>query len=212
MNSLDSYQGFTPQMYPSSAKFTQTKVVFHADLEKLLDFWRFDHLCLQSFKDPFEKTAAMNPKEREIEIEPGVISKLFPVFSTKKPITYEITPEQLRIKSETFTGDEYKESECYSTNFEWLYRIKGSYATYMTMPTVYYETKENFDEFEIQVLNDGNQRVTIEKSKHKIAIDDGRHRTRFLEFIGSKDIYIAVERKDLWWFQANCKYIGGVVG
>lgn len=204
LNSLNSYQGFTPKMCPSSAKFTQTKVVFHADLEKLLYFWRFDHYCLQSFKDLFEKTAAMNPKEREIES--GVISKLFPVFSSKNPIAYEITPKQLRIKSETFTGDEYKESECYSMNFEWLYRIKGSYATYMTMPTVYYETKENSDKFEIQVLNDGNQRVTIEKSKHKIAIDDGRHRTRFLEFIGSKDIYIAVEKKDLWWFQANCKY------
>ena len=47
---------------------------------------------------------------------------------------------------------------------------------------------------------------TIDKSKYAVGFQDGRHRTRFLEFIGAKDIYILIPSNQFEWFEDNCKY------
>lgn len=172
--------------------------IFHADLKTLINFWKFDQMSIRSFKtenfnDPIR---GRNPKLEEVN-NSSII---------RNPLRGKITTYRLIDKSEKeiLHGVDYAASEHFLRNstYESIFMPKvglnKALVEHEIIELLTSET-ENIAESSIKV---------IDKSEYAVGFQNGRHRTRFLEFVGAKDIYILIPSNQLQWFEKNCKYQG----
>lgn len=170
--------------------------IFRADLKKLIDFWKFDQMSIPSFRsekfnDPIR---GRNPK-----LEKNENSSILKNLLGKETTTYNSIE---KLEKEILHGVNYATSDHFSRN--------ASYKN-IFMPKVGLN-KASTEHVIIELLTSETENIkessikTIDKSKYAVGFQDGRHRTRFLEFIGAKDIYILIPSNQFEWFEDNCKY------
>lgn len=157
-------------------------IAFHADIEKLIDFWRFDNTCLPSFI----ATKFNNP-----------IASLNPDANGQRPQKFQ----------NILSGSAYATSR---------YKRKNDAIACFLMPQVSHNDYDEFEIFDIHITKQPSwfglrkkmvaHKQVIDKSHDKIGFTDGRHRTRYFEFIGSKDIWVAIPKEQFDWFNTHCKY------
>ena len=192
-----------PLMY---ARDYKNRLVFHADLNKLIDYWRFDISCLPSFLDKNIPVAKFNPDEARKDL--SLKQKIFGYESDREKQNEDY-------KASILEKDKYKNSSCYKSCYEWLYMPKYDLAkglTPMGMPII---DMLDLKKYTIEVLKpkrflcfEYDESIEIDSCNNCIAFKDGRHRTRFLEFIGSKDIFVLIRENQYSWFRENCSYTG----
>lgn len=208
IQSLPEYNGIKPSMHPNPYKLSKERMVFHADLIKLIYYWRFGVGCIPSFIDSDEPYAGINPTEI-MSSHKDTISKCICSIFSKDEKKYEICEEKMDFKNKYFFGSKFKNSNEYSKRHNWLYHdpVTSTDRTPMMMPVVGYNKSEDPLGFKITTLINQNELRLIDTSRYNIEFEDGRHRTRFLEFLGAKDIYIIIEKNQFQWFHENCAYV-----
>lgn len=171
-----------PYQFKMPPHLEGTHVGFHADLKKLIEFWEFDNMCLPSFiEENFHNPiASLNPDKN------GVYPQTF------ENIEY---------------GEKYENSYSKREND----KIECFY-----MPQVSHNDYSEFEIFDIKEIKKSScfglckktvlEKQIIAKSRDKVEFTNGRHRTRYFEFIGAKDIWIAIPERQLDWFNTYCKY------
>ena len=202
LQTLPSKDGLLPIMY---ARGHKERLVFHADLKKLISYWRFDINCLPSFLDKDIPIATFNP---DVERDNSLRQKIFGYESEREK-------HDMDFKNSILEKDDYKKSACYEYCYDWLYLSKDKLDkgyTPMGMPIV---DMLDLKKYTIETLKrrkflcfQYDERFELASSDSCVAFQDGRHRTRFLEFLGAKDIFILIRNEQYNWFHDNCSYIG----
>lgn len=159
-----------------------THVPFHADMNKLIKFWKFDNTCLPSFIETnFNKPiASLNPNER------GELPQTFQGL---------------------YIGEKYKTSNFKKINDE-LKSFLMPQVSYHNYEVEIFKVEFEQPKFWQRLFGKKNilKKSIIDKSNYKIGFTNGRHRTRYFEFIGAKDIWVAIPKNQLDWFKENCNY------
>lgn len=207
VQSLPEYKGIKPRMFPDPHKLSDERMVFHADLDKLIHYWRFEVGCIPSFIDKNELHVGMNPQEvievRQTNFRESIRS-IFPKKDIKK---YRITEIKRDFHKSYLDGEDFKKSTEYTKRHIWLYHDHNTskYPTPMMMPVIGFSKSNKPQGFEITTLINNELKV-FDSSEFNIGFENGRHRTRFLEFIGAKDIYVIIEKEQFEWFNEHCAY------
>ncbi|WP_159068487.1 hypothetical protein [Neisseria weaveri] len=166
-----------PYVLTMPTHLSDTHVPFHASLSKIVDFWKFHQLCLPSFLE----------------------NHFYDEIASRNPNGQQ--PDKFQgIKH----GQDYANSS---------HKIGNDSLDNYLMPQVSYT---DFG-YEITYLEKNNvckrllgmkenKEVIIAQSQYSIGFTNGRHRLRYFEFIGAQDIFVAVPKHQLTWFQKNCSY------
>lgn len=170
-----------PYQLTMPSHLEETHVAFHADMKKLIEFWKFHNMCLPSFIE----AEFNNP-----------IASLNPDSNGVRPPTFE------KIQY----GQQYEKSH---------YKKNNDELQCFVMPQVSHLNDE-FEIFDIKMIEQSSWfgmckkmvpgKQIIAKSRDTVGFTNGRHRTRYFEFIGAKDIWIAIPQEQVDWFNTHCKY------
>lgn len=208
VQSLPECKGIKPRMFPDPRKFSDKRMIFHADLNKIITFWRFETGCIPSFINKNELHAGMNPKEKKEFKQLSLWEFIRSIFRRKRLKKYEITEIKKNFHKKYKAGEKFKNSTQYTDRHIWLYHDHNSSKdpTPMMMPVISFNKSDSSKEFKITTLINDNELKVFDSSEFNIGFENGRHRTRFLEFIGAKDIYVIIEKNQLEWFNEYCAY------
>ncbi len=208
VKSLPEYQGIKPRMCPNPYKLSDERIIFHADLDKLIHYWGFDKDCIPSFIDHNVLHAGMNPKEKNEFKETNFWESIRSIFPRKEIKKYERIDIKKRYNKDYLAGEAFKNSTEYTDRHVWLYHDHSSSEdpTPMMMPVIGFDKSNKPEGFEITTLISDSELKVFDSSEFNIGIEHGRHRIRFLEFIGAKDIYVIIEKTQFEWFNEYCAY------
>lgn len=208
VQSLPAYKGINPRMHPNPYKLSDERMIFHADLAKIINFWKFEVGCIPSFIDKNELHAGMNPQEVEEVKETNFRESIHFIFPKKDIKKYGITEIKKDSHKGYLDGEDFKNSTEYTKRHIWLYHDHNTSKdpTPMMMPVIGFGKSNKPQGFEITTLINDNEVRVFDSSEFNIGIEHGRHRTRFLEFIGAKDIYVIIEKDQFEWFNKYCAY------
>lgn len=208
VQSLPEHKGIKPRMHPASNKLSGKRMVFHADLDKIINFWRFQTGCIPSFINKNELHAGMNPTEKVEVKKTNFWGFIRSIFRRKRLKKYEIIEIKKDFHKKYKAGEKFKNSTQYTDRLIWLYHDHNSSKdpTPMMMPVIDFSTSNSSEGFKITTLINDNELKVFDSSEFNVGFENGRHRTRFLEFIGAKDIYVIIEKDQLEWFNKYCAY------
>lgn len=174
-------------------------MMFHADIKKIIYFWEYDSACIPSFieSENSRHICSLNPEVDNEKL--NFIQRILRYENFKKNEKTECV--------DIVCDDEYIKSSDY-----WL--KDDPTVIRMGMPTVGVTKGKNGGIIEIKKLVKAKSLFskglffseTVSTSYISTGFGNGRHRFRFLEFIGAKDVWIRVPRSQFQWFNENCKY------
>lgn len=170
-------------------------MMFHADIKKIIHFWEYDSACIPSFikSQNSRYIRSLNPDADNEKL--NWIQRMLGYENFRRSEKSECI--------DIVCDDEYIKSSDY-----WL---KDNPAVIrMGMPTV----GVTRDKKEIKKLVSAKgffskgllSAETVSTSYISTSFGNGRHRFRFLEFVGAKDVWIRVPRSEFKWFKENCAY------
>lgn len=174
-------------------------IPFHADIEKLIAFWEFDNCCIPSFLsyESFARPlATFNPNPKKVEERCKFKNILYGDDYAKSG--------EMRHMEEALSRNPITMPEVAYSNINKPYCITvGETVTKNVKNPSLLARLFSRDKF---IQQEVRRESAIKQSDYCIVFGNGRHRTRHFEFLGAKDIWVAIHKDQEEWFNKNCKY------